>query len=116
MPKLMTGRSLRGTTMTCSPFFSVKRWTGGSASSAGLGGAGERIRSLRFAQYSVLGLALGAPGTFSYWTWTADGGGAAGAGGGAEAQLARRTSAARSVHDLLRDITSSLPVPRVGRA
>src|SRR6185436_14602912 len=91
MPKLTTGSSLRDTTITCSPFFRVKRWTGGSASSAGLGGAGARNRSVRPAQYSAGGLAFAAawPGTFSYWTWTAAAGVAGGAaGGGEDAQAA----------------------------
>src|SRR5215510_12873085 len=76
--------------MTSSPFFSVKRWTGGSASSVGLGGAGACMRSLRPSQYAVSTLFLGAPGALSYCTCTADAGGAGG-GGGFDAQPARRT-------------------------
>src|SRR4029079_6400302 len=99
--------------MTCSPFFSVNRWTGGSASSPGLGGAGERIRSLRPAQYSTFGLPFGAPGTFSYWTCTDAGGVAGGAGGGDDAHPPSRREIATCLAVF---ISSSPPVAPVARA
>src|SRR4051794_12472553 len=116
MPKLTTGRSLRATTMTWRPFLSVKRWTGGSASSVGFGGAGARMRSLRPAQYSVFGFALGPPGVFSYCTCTDGGGVAGGGGGGDDAQPATRatTSMAARRDVCVRDIISSPPAVKAG--
>src|SRR4051812_28818541 len=120
MPKLTTGRSLRATTITWRPFFSVNRCTGGSASSVGFGGAGARMRSLRPAQYSLFGLGL-APGAFSYWTCTDDGGAAGGGGGGADAQPppnATTSIAHRRDHvdGRLRNVISWPPVGRAGPA
>src|SRR5258708_23842744 len=97
MLKLATGRSWRATTSTLRTFWSCQRWTLGKLSSAGRGGGGALIRSLR--SFQKVGMAAGAPapaaaaaagalaaGVFSlgsYWTSTVDGlpAGLGGAGG-----------------------------------
>src|SRR4051794_38946406 len=96
MPKLTTGKSLRGTITTWRPFFRVKRCIGGRASSAGLGGAGAWMRSLRPAQYSVPGLVLPAGVRLSDWTSTAPGR-AGGLGAGAAPPEAQPAIASRIV-------------------
>ena len=72
MPKLTTGRSLRGTTITCEAVLEREALDlGGSASSARLGRRRARwMRSLRPAQYVRAGLAGGRRGAFSYCTST----------------------------------------------
>src|SRR5947209_19296336 len=94
MLKLTTGRSWRATTSTSRPFLSCQRSTLGKLSSAGTGGGGALMRSVRFFQKSGIGAAApgaaaaDAPGggdfsAGSYWTSMAEGlpaGFAAGAG------------------------------------
>src|SRR5262252_2171689 len=110
MPKLTTGNSLRGTTTTSRPFFSEKRGIGGRASSAGLGGAGAWMRSLRPAQYSRGGLCLAGAaagaGLASAWAGPAAGAG----GGGDDAQAVRKSAVNVSDRDFI-----SWPPGRVAR-
>src|SRR5215468_4304444 len=93
MPKLTTGSSLRGTMITSRPFLSVKRWMGGRASSAGLGGSGERIKSLRPAQYSRGGLDLAGADLLSACAWGEAGVAGGLVGDGDDAQLPARSRA-----------------------
>src|SRR3954470_17943649 len=84
---------------------------GGSASSAGLGGAGAWIRSLRPAQYSVPGLVLPAGEPSSRLT-AADPGLAGGLAAGAlppEAQPATTSTSVNVQGQDRRGLTSCLP-------
>src|SRR3569623_578857 len=122
--KLTIGRSPRGTATTSRPLGSFQRATFGSGSSAGTGGGGAVIRSLRFFQNVRSGLwastttFFGTPDPAAPVVTTATTGAALG-GGGWCAQVDHRT--ASPVRPRLQNtprFTSHLlwPAPRQGGA